>query len=108
VARPCDADAAAVLLAKTHLSKEASDPVALPSKMYVNPGSGGGGTYWAAAGAAADAMHPARNSPASPVRCTNLGLILSICASSPATRTSSVLEATVRRFVADVNESGRA
>ena len=33
-------------LADSHLSNEASEPVAVPSKMYSNPGSGGGAVYW--------------------------------------------------------------
>ena len=54
VAWPCppsDAgrDCAAVPAAKAHLSNEASDPVAEPSKMYVKPGSGGGAVYCAPA-----------------------------------------------------------
>ena len=52
-----------MLLAKIHLSNEASEPVGEPSKMYSNPGSGGGATYCAPAEAgtsamAAIAMHP--------------------------------------------------
>jgi hypothetical protein len=40
-------------LAPTHLSNDASEPVALPSKMYSKPRSGGGGVYCAPAPAGA-------------------------------------------------------
>src|ERR671918_1491748 len=40
-------------LADSHLSNEASEPVAVPSKMYSKPGSGGGGVYCALAAGAA-------------------------------------------------------
>src|ERR687896_821690 len=40
-------------LADSHLSNEASDPVAVPSKMYSKPRSGGGGVYCAPAPAGA-------------------------------------------------------
>jgi hypothetical protein len=58
------ADCAAVPLANFHWSNEASDPVAVPSKMYWNPGAGGGAVYCAlavvgTAASAASATHPA-------------------------------------------------
>src|SRR5918999_2988175 len=44
-------------LADSHLSNDASEPVAVPSKMYSKPGSGGGAVYCACAeGANASAM----------------------------------------------------
>jgi hypothetical protein len=69
VACPWVADASAVLLANTHLSNEASEPVGVPSKMYSNPGSGGGATYWALAHAGATASPSTAMQPAAtPVR----------------------------------------
>src|SRR5690349_1950362 len=70
VARPWVADCAAVPLAKTHLSNDASDPVADPSKMYSKPGSGGGATYCACAEPAANAVaaHAATMAGAAPLR----------------------------------------
>ena len=53
-------------LADSHLSNDASEPVAVPSKMYSKPRSGGGGVYCACAaeGAITSAM-----SAASAMRC---------------------------------------
>src|SRR5918996_979871 len=42
-------------LADSHLSNDASDPPAVPSKMYSNPGSGGGAVYCASAPAGSSA-----------------------------------------------------
>src|ERR671922_1175530 len=51
-------------LAESHLSNEASEPVAVPSKMYSNPRSGGGAVYCApAAGASASATKAASAGP---------------------------------------------
>ena len=52
-------------LADSHLSNEASEPVAVPSKMYSNPGSGGGGVYCACA----DGANASMTSAVSAMRC---------------------------------------
>jgi hypothetical protein len=52
-------------LADSHLSNDASEPVAEPSKMYSKPGSGGGGVYCACA----DGATASASSAASTMRC---------------------------------------
>src|SRR3954454_17659636 len=63
VATARESDCASVPEANFHWSNEASEPVAVPLKMYRKPASGGGATYWASATAgvkttAATAKHP--------------------------------------------------